>query len=41
MNDDRLLAKAAEIEARREKKAQQALELADNEDQVEVESDPA
>lgn len=38
MNEDRLLAKAAEIEARREKEAQEALEPAASEDHAEIES---
>ncbi|QDR78753.1 hypothetical protein E3227_11205 [Corynebacterium sanguinis] len=38
MNDDRLLAKAAEIEARREKKEKRALESTDDEDQSATET---
>lgn len=40
INEDRLLAKAAEIKARREKEAQKALESTDNEDRVDTDSRP-
>ena len=41
MNDDRLLAKAAEIEARREKKEKRALESTDDENRAETDSRPS
>jgi hypothetical protein len=41
MNDDRLLAKAAEIEARREKEEQKALDSTDDENNSEAEPRPS
>ena len=41
MNEDRLLAKAAEIEARREKEEQKALESTGDEDNTEAEARPS
>ena len=41
MSEDRLLAKAAEIEARREKEEQKALESTGDEDNTEAESLPS
>ncbi|MDK7180550.1 hypothetical protein [Corynebacterium riegelii] len=41
MNDDRLLAKAAEIEARREKEERKALDSTDDENNSETDSRPS